>query len=152
MALFNPSSRAMMLEDYLVFHPLNGSTLLAPVILPVSTVRAALKRAQANNETYVVDVTAALEAHPSAVVRLSSDGSCHHVVNGKIRDACSSAAVVAGDDSHDNKQVVHWLWAKNPQTNTPSSSSFSWFWQPIVDKLLVPYPEMVGLDEEICMT
>ena len=34
--------------------------------------------------------------------------------------------------------------------NEPSSSS-SW-WKPLVDKLLVPYPEIVGMKEEICMS
>eukprot|EP00977_Amphora_coffeiformis_P010968 scaffold2613_cov188-Amphora_coffeaeformis.AAC.5 len=143
MCLFNPSSRAVMLGEYLTYHSVNNSKLLAPVILPISTVRQALQRSQMNNESYVVDVSDSLDVHPSTMVRLSSDGSCHHVMNGKVAGAC-----LEEDTVQDNRKAIELL---HLEVERPLPA-LSWFWQPIVDKLLAPYPELVGLDEEICMT
>lgn len=143
MCLFNPSSRAVMLEEYTVHHPVDGSALMSPVILPVSAVRRALQRSRTNDETYVVDVSESLDADPSSIVRLSSDGSCHHVEDGKVTGSCSDV-----EKDQDNRKAIELLYLEV----APPSTTLSWFWQPIVDKLLVPYPEIVGLKEEICMT
>jgi hypothetical protein len=146
MCLFNPSSRAIMLDEYLVYHPTHNTTLLTPVIFPVSTIRTALQRSQDNQEEYVVELSESLDPNPSAVVRLTSDGSCYHVVSGTIVGSCFQTNLPY------NQNIIQWfVHHVGKDTNSPSSWAI-WFWQPIVHKLLAVYPELVGFEEEICMT
>lgn len=133
MCVYNPHSREVLMEDYRASNAANSS-LLAPFIIPRSTLRQTLKEANEHEESFIVEFSKSLEPNPSAYVRIDSSGECKVILNdSNASDDCSSSRIA--------QRVL------GPQDESGSS-----FWKALVDKLLVPYPEIVGMAEEICMS
>lgn len=144
MCMYNPHSREVLLDDYVPFNPTDASVSFTSFIIPISTIREMLEEASDRNESFVLELSENLDSKPSNITRLESDAisgtlSCQEFVNGIMQGPCSTK----------NPGIFQLL------TNPIRLEDHPWsyhFWKPIVDKLLVPYPELVGMDEEICMS
>lgn len=157
MCMFNPSSRDVMMDVYQESNS-PGSPLFAPFIMPLSTIRSALQRATADGEKFVVklvypayDINDDTNEKRKRVIVLDNTGACEvHYDDGGGHNSNNSS-----DDGRDN----------NPPTTPPIKQcadddvarlllipkSHQGLWQRFLDKILTPYPELAGFDEEICM-
>jgi hypothetical protein len=134
-----PHSRDILLEDYQQSNPLNGSGEFYPFVLPISTVRELLQKSVESGEEFVVTLVDAGTTSPSKAlevptkqIMISTNMSC------KIVEPNGRRGVDCREDG-----VARLL------LDPPASSGFL---AGVVAKLLVPYPSLVGLEEEQCMS
>ena len=132
MCMFNPHSREVLMDDYIATNSPTNSLMLTPFTIPISAIKKALREANERNETFVVELSDNLDPSPNKFVRISSSGRCK--VHGSLVGDCTNnklARLVLGQED-------------DPGVNS--------FWRPLVNKLLVPYPQLVGTEKEICMS
>ena len=132
MCMYNPHSREVLMDDYIATNSPTNSSMLTPFIIPISAIKKALREANERNEKFVVELSDNLDPSPNKVVRIFSSGRCK--VHGSLVGDCNGnklARLVLGQE-------------EDPGVNS--------LWRPLVNKLLVPYPQLVGTEEEICMS
>jgi hypothetical protein len=134
----NPHARNVLTEVYAAANP-PGSSMYAPARLPISLVKKALKEASESNTTthdYLVKLANPKDPERIVVLNGNNGGSCEIVnLEGEVLehgDAC------AADDFA--KMFL--------QEDEPTTGFLSY----LVSKFLNPYPALLGLKEEICMS
>jgi hypothetical protein len=137
LCLSNPYSRAVLADEYEAANPV-GSTNLIPFIIPISDLRMALQEeALKNSTTFVVkfihEGTSSSfrepTMNPESLVVLTETGCEIQAMDGTKLDKC--------DD--------------NPAVQLILDPPVGWI-QWLASKLQTPYPQMVGFQEEICMS
>jgi hypothetical protein len=143
MCMFNPHSRNVLMDDYQVSNSPGTTTtkLLTSFILPISQVRRALAEARNENESFVVQLTSVSSNptirtnndHQVSIIQLDSAGEC------QVLDPSHAGS---SSSSCEENELARLLLAPRDE---------GW-WTFLVDKILTPYPELVGFPEEICMS
>ena len=152
LCMSNPHSRAVLSDLYIQSNP-KGSETFASFILPISEVRKALAEASLLSESYTVAITDSPVAGdagsaPENVVVLDSDGGCKVTTSEGDTledDTCANnrlARAVLLESYHDDKQPSPLL----------GSAWLARVTKALAAKLLTPYPQLVGWDEELCMS
>ncbi|CAB9521612.1 expressed unknown protein [Seminavis robusta] len=142
MCLFNPHSRNVLMDLYLQSsYNQNPPQLFVPFLYPISGFRKTLEQAMKNqNEVFQIKVQVVQDNNnngdDSVIIRLTSDGTCEILMMvgnyNKTTKPCN-----------DDNQIARMLLQ-------PYSKERS-LWQMLLDKILTPYPELVGFRDEICM-
>jgi hypothetical protein len=134
--LSNPHSRETLKDIYEASNP-PGSSSFRPFVIPISLLRTALGEAAVRGESYEVLLSDSLEANPSVRIKLESTGACHTMTDGKLYGATYGSCT-------DNSMATLVLQAEE---DMPGHGSL---WKPWVDKLLIPYPQLIGMPKEVC--
>lgn len=153
MCIFNPHSRDVLLEVYQQSNPL-GSPVFVPFIMPLSTIRSTIQEAQDREERFVVKLmypaygpdgtTDKVKEHEQSTIVMDHTGMCtvqkqyFNNNNGRNKKTkMGRSSILCQDDDVARLLLI------------PKSQQGPWQW--LVDKILTPYPEIVGLEEEVCM-
>jgi hypothetical protein len=134
--LSNPHSRERLMDVYRASNP-PGSSSFVPFVIPISLFRTALREANEAQETYEIMLADSLEANPSVRIKLDSSGDCHTMTDGMLYGATYGSCT-------DHSLATLVLQAEK---DMPGHGSL---WKPLVDKLLIPYPQLVGMSKEVC--
>lgn len=153
LCMSNPHSRAVLGELYAASNPPKSASFV-PFILPISEVRKSLAEATAKSESYTVVLAdpaadiANMEEDETVVV-LDSSGNCRldtPKIESKFVGTCANnrlAREVQRSPSNDSDKDLPPILG---------SLLLARLAKALVEKLLTPYPELIGWDEEACMS
>jgi hypothetical protein len=140
LCMSNPHSRNLLAGDYKLSNPL-GSKNFLPFVIPMSELRRALDEEDDTDASFVVkfvdagtsDNLRTVTEMPQEIVVLRGKKACDVVL-------ASTGKPVSDCSGH---RVPDYLLS--PEVH---NGPLEWF----VSKLLIPYPQFVGMPEEICMS
>jgi hypothetical protein len=137
MCMTNPHSSAGLMPIYLESNP--PDLLVMPFVIPISTVRSSLQEAVKAGEDFQVTLSHSDKAkYP---IMYDAVSPTRHIVirTGLVCEIVYPSGRV--DDCKDDS-VAQLLLESKPRGG---------LMQAIVNKFLVPYPQLVGVPDEICM-
>jgi len=142
MCMFNPHSRDLLMDDYLTSNPLSEGSEFYPFLLPLSAVREALQEAARAGEQFTVTLADAGRSANIIPTEIPSPSSKQFVIGTALSCALFVNGNVTDDDCIGDK-IGRLLLAEQP-----TQGFLNW----VISKLLVPYPKIIGMAEEVCMS
>jgi len=139
LCISNPHSFEVLRSEYEKANP-KGSETFASFILPISEVRKSLAEARSASDSYSVTLT---EDSAGCYVVLNSDGSCVVTTpDGEpLEETCE-----------DNRLAQAMLSLTEPLEPLFGSQRLAEVIRGLREKLLTPYPQLAGWNEEMCMS
>lgn len=135
LCISNPHSRELLATEYEPSNP-KGSSNFLPFILPINEVRKALSEEVSSPGDYVVKLKPDTSSTPGDRVIVLTKTTCEIQMLNELQDC--------GSDLH--AQLI--LLARPNDPTEKHHQLITW----IVSKLQTPYPQLVGMREEICMS